>query len=59
MSKKSIGKQGPASERTRVKRGHKRADYSKDTIYNILDAMPLCHVAYSFEGKPVVTPTLQ
>ncbi|PHS39243.1 MAG: flavin-nucleotide-binding protein [Robiginitomaculum sp.] len=59
MSKRNKIIQSPASERTRVKRGHKRADYSKDTIYNILDAMPLCHVAYSMDGKPVVTPTLQ
>ncbi len=59
MSKPGTRKQGPASERTRVKRGHKRADYSVDTVYNILDAMPLCHVAYTLDGKPVVTPTLQ
>ncbi len=59
MAKANTKKQDPASERVRVKRGHKRADYSKDTIYNILDAMPLCHVAYTLDGKPVVTPTLQ
>jgi len=52
-------KQGSPSERTRVKRGHKRADYSKNTIYDILGAQPLCHVSYTLDGKPVVTPTLQ
>ncbi|MBL4854772.1 MAG: pyridoxamine 5'-phosphate oxidase family protein [Robiginitomaculum sp.] len=59
MSKQNTQNQSPASERTRVKRGHKRADYSKTTVNEILDAMPLCHVAYTFDGKPVVTPTLQ
>lgn len=59
MPNQDTSKPRPASERTRLKRGYKRADYSKDTIYDILDAMPLCHVSYTLDGKPVVTPTLQ
>lgn len=47
------------SERTRLKRAYKRGDYKLQTIYDILAAMPLCHVSYVLDGKPVVTPTLQ
>jgi uncharacterized protein len=44
---------------TRVKRMNKRAAYDAETVHAILDAQPLCSVAYVFNGKPVVTPTLQ
>lgn len=47
------------SELTRVKRMNKRAHYDEATIHPILDAQPLCTVGYVFNGKPVVTPTLQ
>lgn len=47
------------TERARLKRGHERGDYKKETIYEILAAMPLCHVSYVLDGKPVVTPTFQ
>ncbi|MFG1480773.1 pyridoxamine 5'-phosphate oxidase family protein [Xanthobacter sp. V4C-4] len=47
------------SERTRVKRYHQLAQYAPEAIHAILDAMPVCHVAYVHEGQPVVTPTLQ
>ncbi len=47
------------SERTRLKRAYKRGDYNLQMIYDILAAMPLCHVSYVLDGKPVVTPTLQ
>lgn len=49
----------PPSERTRVKRYNWLAKYDEETVHSILDAMPLCHVAYVHEGMPVVTPTLQ
>ncbi len=52
-------KNAAPSERTRVKRGHLRANYEKQTIHDILDAMPICHVSYILDGAPVVTPTLQ
>jgi uncharacterized protein len=47
------------SARTRVNRYRWLAKYDKETVYGILDAMPLCHIAYLHENKPVVTPTLQ
>jgi nitroimidazol reductase NimA-like FMN-containing flavoprotein (pyridoxamine 5'-phosphate oxidase superfamily) len=47
------------SERTRVKRLNKRAKYDAETVHGILDAMPICHVGYMFNGAPYVTPTLQ
>ena len=47
------------TERTRAKRMHDRAAYDHDTIYGILDAVPLAHVGYVLDGAPVVTPTLQ
>lgn len=49
----------PKTERTRVRRGLKRATYDKETIYSILDATPLCHIGFLRAGKPAVIPTLQ
>lgn len=46
------------SERTRVKRGAKRADYDFETVVAIVDAQPLCHVGVVHDGRPVVTPTI-
>jgi len=43
--------------RNRVKRGHKRAAYDKDTIYKILDGHFLCHVGFEIDGQPQVIPT--
>lgn len=47
------------SERTRVKRYHWLAKYDTETVHAILDAMPVCYVAYVHEGRPIVTPSLQ
>lgn len=47
------------SERVRVKRLHERGHYDAETIYAILDAMPMCSVGYVFDGQPYVTPTFQ
>lgn len=47
------------SERTRVKRLSQRADYDPASIAAILDAQPLCSVAYCVDNKPFVVPTLQ
>ena len=47
------------TERTRVKRPAKRAQYDAPNIHAILDAMPVCQVGYVFEGSPFVTTTLQ
>ena len=48
----------PVTERTRVKRAHERGRHDRQSIYDILDATPLCHVGYLLDGKPAVTPTI-
>jgi len=47
------------SERVRVKRLHERGAYDRAAIDAILDATPVAHVGYVFDGQPYVTPTLQ
>ena len=47
------------SERVRVKRLHERGAYDRASIDAILDACPIAHVGYVFNGQPYVTPTLQ
>jgi uncharacterized protein len=46
------------TEKTRVRRVPKRAAYDRASLDAILDAGVLCHVAYVFDGYPVVTPTI-
>ncbi|GAA5543195.1 MULTISPECIES: pyridoxamine 5'-phosphate oxidase family protein [Brucella/Ochrobactrum group] len=46
------------TERTRVKRLHDRGRYDADSVHAIIDAQPLAHVAYVFNGAPYVSPTL-
>jgi len=48
-----------STKRAQVKRAHERGHYDRSTINQILDACPLCHVAYVLDGAPIVTPTLQ
>ncbi len=43
--------------RTQVKRLPKRAVYSQDEIFAILDEGFLCHVGFAIEGQPYVIPT--
>jgi len=43
--------------RTRIKRLPKRARYDRDTVHAILDAGFVCHIGYSIDGQPYVTPT--
>jgi nitroimidazol reductase NimA-like FMN-containing flavoprotein (pyridoxamine 5'-phosphate oxidase superfamily) len=52
-------KSAAPSERVRVKRLYERGAYDKATVHAILDAWPICHVGYVFNGTPYVTPTLQ
>lgn len=47
------------SDLTRLRRMNKRAHYDEKTVHAILDAQPLCTVAYVFDGQPIATPTLQ
>ncbi|MAO92973.1 MAG: flavin-nucleotide-binding protein [Rhodospirillales bacterium] len=46
------------TDRSRIRRSHEKARYDKETVYAIVDATPLCHVGYSIDGQPYVTPTL-
>ena len=45
------------TERTTVKRLPKRADYSRETINDILDEGFVCHVGFVVDGQPFVIPT--
>jgi len=45
------------TERSRVRRHHERGAHDLDTIAAVLDAAFLCHVGYTIEGLPYVTPT--
>lgn len=47
------------SDRTRLRRAHARGAYDFETVGRILDAQPLCTVAYCVEGKPFIVPTFQ
>jgi uncharacterized protein len=47
----------PISEVNRVKRVHDRGRYDKKTVYEILDAALVCHIAYVIDGRPYCTPT--
>lgn len=49
----------PITERTRLRRMRDRGHFDRETIYAILDAMPLCHVGYLIGGSPVVMSTFQ
>jgi len=41
----------------KVKRGANRASYDEAVVHEILDDAFLCHLAYLWEGRPVVIPT--
>jgi uncharacterized protein len=45
------------TKRTQVKRLPKRGHYDRETVYAILDAGVMCHVGYTIDGEPYVTPT--
>jgi hypothetical protein len=47
----------PPTKRSRIKRQHERAHYDRKTVHEILDAGLLCHVGYTIDGRPYVTPT--
>ncbi|ALN74524.1 pyridoxamine 5'-phosphate oxidase family protein [Aureimonas sp. AU20] len=46
------------TERSRVRRLHKRASHEAAAVHAVLDAAPLCHVGYVIDGQPYVTPTI-
>ena len=41
----------------KVKRLHERGRYDRKTVYEILDAALVCHIAYVIDGRPYCTPT--
>ncbi|MFO1081015.1 MAG: pyridoxamine 5'-phosphate oxidase family protein [Reyranellaceae bacterium] len=41
----------------RVRRVHERGRYDRKTVYEILDAALVCHIAYVIDGRPYCTPT--
>jgi nitroimidazol reductase NimA-like FMN-containing flavoprotein (pyridoxamine 5'-phosphate oxidase superfamily) len=47
----------PITKRNRVVRRPMRGRYDKATVYDILDAALLCHIAYVIDGQPYCTPT--
>jgi hypothetical protein len=46
----------PATPRNRLRRVHDRGRYDKATIYAILDAALICHIAYCIDGQPYCPP---
>jgi nitroimidazol reductase NimA-like FMN-containing flavoprotein (pyridoxamine 5'-phosphate oxidase superfamily) len=47
----------PVTGRNKVKRLHERGRYDRESVYAILDAAMLCHIAYIIDGQPYCTPT--
>lgn len=43
--------------RNRIRRRPQRASYDRETVFGILDAGLLCHIAYVIDGQPFCTPT--
>ena len=46
------------NDKVRVRRIPKRGIYNKEEIYEILDKDCVCHVAFNYEGYPVIIPTI-
>ena len=47
----------PVSNRNRLRRKHERGRHDRKSIYQILDAAMVCHIAYVIDGQPYCTPT--
>jgi nitroimidazol reductase NimA-like FMN-containing flavoprotein (pyridoxamine 5'-phosphate oxidase superfamily) len=45
------------TEVNKVRRVHDRGRYDRATVYAILDAALVCHIAYIIDGRPYCTPT--
>jgi hypothetical protein len=48
----------PLTPRNRLRRLPERGSYDHESIYAVIDAAPLCHVAFIDNGLPVSIPTL-
>ena len=46
------------NKRNKIRRIPERASYSKETIYPIIDAAPICHLGFVEDGQPFVIPTI-
>ena len=53
-----MGKEITVTERTRVRRGHDRAEFDREVVNSIVDAAPFCTIAYLLDGAPALTPTI-
>lgn len=47
----------PITPRNRVRRRPQRGHYDHETVFRVLDAAMLCHIAYVIDGQPYCTPT--
>ncbi|MBU2966787.1 pyridoxamine 5'-phosphate oxidase family protein [Amphritea sp. 2_MG-2023] len=45
------------TERTRVRRGRKKASYNRDTINSIIDEAWVCNIGVSVDGQAMVQPS--
>ena len=57
MSEVATPSSFPITPVNRVKRVHERGRYDRETVYGILDAALVCHIAYVIDGQPYCTPT--
>ena len=57
MSKTAAASSFAITARNRVVRRPARGRYDKATVYGILDAALVCHIAYVIDGQPYCTPT--
>lgn len=46
------------TRQNRIRRHPERAHYDRETVFAILDSALMCHVGYTIDGRPYVTPTL-
>ena len=46
----------PVTALNQLNRGKKKESYDKETIYAILDSTEICHIAFMFDGRPLVQP---
>ncbi len=47
----------PITPRNRVRRKPDRGRFDRKTVYDILDAAMVAHIAYVIDGQPYCTPT--
>ena len=48
----------PITDRTKMKRGAKRATYDVDLVHSIIDEALICHVGAKLADRPMVQPTV-